>query len=108
MIDEKDQNIKRQEDEIMSMKNSLLQLENKYNKLMEEKSLNELKVDRTAEDTDHLKLTVQVLEKQVQAISDAYVNCEQSIESLLREKSKLCNKMILKIIVRSRELGDVV
>ena len=71
------------------MKNSLLQLENKYNTLVEEKNLNELKVDRTAEETDHLKLMSQVLEKQVEALSEALNNCEVSIEGLLRDKTKL-------------------
>lgn len=64
----------------MQMKNSLLQLENQHNLLVEEKNLNELKVDNRQGDQDHLLFKNQALEKQIEAISDALSNCESSIE----------------------------
>lgn len=89
VIEERDLKIKRQEEDIMSLKNTLLQLENKYNILYEEKQLSELRVDKNSESSEHLKLTAQVLEKQVNAITEALINCEDSIEGLLRDKANV-------------------
>ena len=91
MLVEKDKKILNQEEEDMKLRNSLLQMENKYNQIIEDKYMANLNVDTQKGDTDHLKLTIQVLQKEVNAFTEALGSCEQSIQNLLKEKSRTSN-----------------
>ena len=96
---ETDKRILNKEEENMQLRNSLLQMENKYNEIMEDKYMANLKLDTQKSDTNHLNLTIQVLQQEVNAFTDALGSCEQSIQNLLKEKSRTSNydKMVIYI-----------
>ena len=91
MLVEKDTKILKQEEDNMKLRNSILQTENKYNKIMEDRYMTGLKLDTQKGDSEHSKLTIQVLEKEVNAFTEALASCEQSIHNLLKEKSRSSN-----------------
>ena len=91
MLVEKDTKILKQEEDNMELRNSILQTENKYNKIMEDRYMAGLKLDTQKGDSEHLKLTIQILEKEVNAFTEALASCEQSIHNLLKEKSRSSN-----------------
>ena len=66
---------------------------------MEDKYMASLKLDNQKSDTNHLNLTIQVLQKEVNAFTEALGSCEQSIQNLLKEKSRTSNydKMVIYI-----------
>ena len=86
---EKNKKIEKQEAEIISVKSTIVQLGDKLSQLTEENQLYYIKLNKqnvTSIDTD---TRAHVLEKQVHALTEALLSCEQSIETLLKEKSKM-------------------
>ena len=59
--------------------------------MMEDKYMANQNLDTQKGDKDHLKLTIQVLQKEVNAFTEALGSCEQSIQNLLKEKSRTSN-----------------
>jgi len=90
-IDEKNDKIKKQDEEIHTLRHAMLQLENKYNVLSEEKSRLELKESSSNKNIDQFVETIQVLEREVKVLSDALIQNEETVEKLLNEKAKLTN-----------------
>lgn len=91
VIKEKDFSIQKQGKEINSLKSTISELETKLSKFDEGKQLTILKMNKQNDMQENLSIKAQVLEKQVHALTDALLNCEQSIEALLMEKSKISN-----------------
>jgi kinesin family protein 5 len=91
----------------MDMKNSLLQLENKLSQLSEQNQLTEMKYDKNSDSTDHLKITCQVLEKQVHAITEALLSCETSIEALLKEKANMVHQKFNDLLSQNLEFKQI-
>ena len=89
MLNEKEQIIKNQEDQILSQKNELLQNEKKINFLMEQQDRAIIKASKHSNDQMYLGDRVQIMEKQIEGLSEALLNCEQLIENLLKDKNKL-------------------
>ena len=92
VIKEKDALTQRQGKEITSLKNIIAELETKLSKFDEGKQLTILKMNKQNDMQENLSIKAQVLEKQVHALTDALLNCEQSMEALLMEKSKISNQ----------------
>jgi len=98
VIQEKDQVIKNQEEQILTQKNEILQLVNKLNLMTEQRDLAVVKLDQKISRSDFLNERAIVLEKQIESLSDAQLNCEQSIQILLQEKIKLGKYFILLVL----------
>jgi kinesin family protein 5 len=107
LVEEKDSKLKKQEEENMDMKNSLLQLESKLSHLSEHNQMSEMKFDKNNDSTEHLKITCQVLEKQVNAITEALLSCEQSIESLLKEKANMVSMKFNDVLSQNLEFKQI-
>jgi hypothetical protein len=106
-LGDKEKMIQLQDEEIMTLKNSLLQMENKYSGLTEEKQLATLKFSTQNESGEHLRLTNKVLEREVAALTEALTNCEQSIQNLLKEKARLIQQKFLDCIKDSLEFNEI-
>ena len=89
-ITEKDQLIKTQDEQILHQRNEILQLENKLNFMLEQRDFASVKLDQKINSTDYLNNRAQVLENQIKSLSEALMNCEQSIQKMLEDKFKLC------------------
>jgi len=94
-ITEKDQLLKIQDEQILHQRNEILQLENKLNFMVEQRDFASVKLDQKINSTDYLNNRAQVLENQIKSLSEALMNCEQSIQKILEDKFKL-SKIILK------------
>ena len=107
MIQEKDQHIKGQEEQILAQKNEILQLENKLNSMTEQRDLAVVKLDQKVSKSDYLNERAIVLEKQIQSLSDAQLNCEQSIQKLLDDKLKLVNDKFEDLLKQDTEMKQI-
>ena len=86
---EQDTKIKEQEEEIVELKAQLLKSETKLNYLTETNSVIQLKLNTKNDCLETQHTTIQVLEKQIHAISEALNNTHTSLEKILSEKSRL-------------------
>jgi len=91
---EKDQIIKTQDEQILHQRNEILQLENKLNFMVEQRDFASVKLDQKINSADYLNNRAQVLENQIKSLSEALMNCEQSIQKILEDKFKLSKKTI--------------
>lgn len=106
-ISDKDTKIREQEEEIVTMKNQLLENEKKINVLTQQNDLYELKVLTKTDNLDIQRTTIEVLEKQINAMSEALAHDDQEVQRLLSEKSRLVNAKFLELMtddLRFREI----
>lgn len=106
-IADKETRIKEQDDENVSLKNQLLDHEKQISILTEQNYLYKLKIDTKSDSLDNQKLTIEVLEKQIMAITEALSNSEQSIETLLSEKSRLVNSKFQQFMMDDAKFKEI-
>lgn len=97
-IAERDIKIREQEEEIMNLKNQLLEVEKKNSILAQQNSLYDLKLKTKTDNLETQRVTIEVLEKQINAISEALSHGDQEVERLLSEKSRLVNAKFLEFM----------
>ncbi len=106
-IGDKDTKLREQEEEIVTMKNQLLENEKKINILTQQNDLYDLKVLSKTDNLELQRVTIEVLEKQINAISEALNNDDQEVQRLLSEKSRLVNTRFLEFMtddIRFKEI----
>ena len=86
---EKNRKIEKQEAEIISVKSTIVHLGDKITQLTEENQLYYIKLNKQNVNSNDTDTKAHVLEKQVHALTEALLSCEQSVETLLKEKSKM-------------------
>ena len=89
MNKEKDTVLEKQSKEMRTLKETIADYENKFIQFDEGKQMAQIKLGRQSDITENMNVKATVLEKQVHALTDALLNCEQSIEQLLEEKSRI-------------------
>lgn len=97
-IAEKDVRIKEQDEEIAHMKSQLMEYEKKVNVVTEENDLYELKVLTKTDNLETQRVTIEVLEKQINAMSEALTQGDHEVERLLTERSRLVNTKFLEFL----------
>ena len=104
---EKQAIIKKQEEDIVSTKNKLLIHEKSANDLAEQNQRLRLSFDDVSSKLDNQRLTIEVLGKQIGAMTEALSSNESSIDKLLSEKSRLINSKFFEFMQDDPKFKDI-
>jgi len=107
MNKEKDTLVDKQAKELKQLKEMIADYENKFIQFDEGQQMAQIKLSRQSDITENMNVKATVLEKQVHALTDALLNCEQSIEQLLEEKSKIANQKFDELIKETLTFKDL-
>ena len=106
-IGDKDLKIREHEEEIMMIKSQLLEHEKKINILSQQNDLYDLKVLTKNDNLDMQRVTIEVLEKQINAITEALSHNDQEVQRLLGDKSRLVNAKFLEFMNTDMKFKEI-
>lgn len=104
---EKDAKLSEQENEIVLLKNQALDYQKQITTLTQQNDIFNLTVSSQANDLETQRVTIDILKKEVEAITQAQIASDQEIERLLSEKSSLINSKFQEFMKQDPKFKEV-
>ena len=106
-ITEKDTKIKENEDEIMLLKNQTLESQKQASILAQQNDIFNLTVCSQTDDLETQRVTIEILKREIEAVTQAQLGSDQEIENLLSEKSRLVNSKFQQFMIDEPKFREI-